>query len=74
MKNNDELNNKDLNNVSGGNSTLEKYLKSLVGKDKDKTLVDYGTGKTLDLDPSIKYEDDGNLLIVKREKDESKNS
>ena len=66
---NKKLNNKDLNGVSGGSSTLEKYLKSLVEKDKDKTMVDYGTGVALDLNPSVDYDENGNLIVIKREKD-----
>ncbi len=68
MKKNKQLNNKDLNGVSGGNN-LEKYLKSLAGKDKNKLLVDYGTGVKLDLDNTIDYEKSDNLIILKREKD-----
>ena len=69
MKTNNELNNKDLDNVSGGNSSLEKYLKDLVGKDKSKIIIDNGEGKQLDLNPSIDYEKDEKLIIIKREKD-----
>ena len=68
MKNNKKLNDKDLNNVAGG-SDLDKYLKSISGQDKDKMLVDYGTGVALDLNPSVDYDKLENLIIVKREKD-----
>lgn len=71
MKNNDELNNNNLNDIAGGSTDLEKYLKSLVGKDKDKNLVDYGTGVQLDLNPSIDYDKKENLLIVKREEEKA---
>lgn len=67
MNNDKELNNKDLNNVSGG-SNLDKYLKSLTGHDKSKALIDYGTGVQLDLDSTVQKEDDGNISIIKREK------
>lgn len=68
MKNNEELNNQNLENVSGGESSLEKYLKTLAGKDKDKMSVDYGTGVALDLNPSVDYDDRNNVHIIKREK------
>ena len=71
MKNNKKLDNKNLNDITGGSNDLEKYLKSLVGKDKDKNLVDYGTGVQLDLNPSIDYDKKENLLIVKREKEKA---
>lgn len=69
--NNKELNNQDLNNISGGKHNLEDYLKE-IKKDKEKPLVDYGTGKHLDLDPSIHWEDENNAHIIKREKDKPK--
>ena len=68
MKPTKELNDQELNNVSGGESSLDKYLKTLVGTDKNKILVDQGTGKTLDLNPAVKFEDDNNVYIIKREK------
>ena len=68
MESNKELKNKDLNSVSGGSSDLDKYLKTLAGKDKKDILVDQGDGIKLDLNPGVQYEDDGNLLIIKREK------
>ena len=64
MEDNKELNNKDLKDVAGG-SNLDKYIKILP--DKDKKLVDYGTGVALDLEPSIKYEEDGNIEIILRD-------
>ena len=66
MKNNKQLNDSDLNNIAGG-SDLDKYLKTLAGNDKNKELVDYGTGKALDLNPSVDYDKSENLIIVKRE-------
>ena len=63
-----ELQNDDLNNISGGNSNLDKYLKTLVGKDEDKMLVDYGTGVALDHDSTVAYEGNNNVYIIKREK------
>lgn len=64
-----KLRNRDLNAVSGGKGNLEDYLKKLVVKDKDKMLVDYGTGVELDHDSSVSYDESGNLLIVKSEKE-----
>lgn len=55
-------------------SSLEKYLKSLYVGDKNKRLVDYGTGVALDLNPSVDYDKSENLLIVKREKASEKNA
>ena len=66
MKSNKELDNQELDNVSGG-SILEKYLKHLTKR--DKPLVDKGTGAKLDLNPSTSSDEAGNLIIVKREKD-----
>ena len=62
------LNNKNLNKVSGGSSILDGYPK-IAKKDKDEFLVDYGSGVEIDLNPSIQYDEHGNLLVVKREKD-----
>ena len=64
-----KLRNRDLNAVSGGKGNLEDYLKKLVVKDKDKMLVDYGTGVELDHDSSVPFDESGNLLIVKSEKE-----
>lgn len=55
-------------------SDLEKYLKSLAGADKNKMLVDYGTGVELHAESTINYEESGNLLIIKREKGDAKNA
>ena len=68
MKSIEKLNSQDLDNVSGGDSKLEKYLKTIIEEDKNKILVDYGQGKKLDLDPGVRIDDDGNLLIIKRDK------
>ncbi len=73
MKSNKELNNDELDNVSGGGKNLEDYLKTVVEHDKNKILVDEGTGKQLDINPSIDINDDGNLIIVKREKGSQEN-
>ena len=62
-----QLNIEELDNVSGGDSKLDKYLKTIAGK--DKTLVDKGTGTILDLNPSVEPVDDGNLYIIKRDKE-----
>ena len=67
MKNDNKLNEKDLDNVVGG-SDLEKYLKQVTGNDKNKILVDEGTGKELKLDSTIDYDKADNLIIIKREK------
>lgn len=67
-KDRNELNNIDLNNVAGGKTNLEDYLKTLSGKDSKDKLVDYGTGVQLDLDPSVNYDDNNNVYIIKREK------
>lgn len=67
-KDRNELNNIDLNNVAGGKTNLEDYLKTLAGKDSKDKLVDYGTGVQLDLDPSVNYDDNNNVYIIKREK------
>ena len=67
MDNNKQLNDKLLDNVDGG-TDLEKYLKSLTGNDKNKVLVDYGTGVELDNNPSIDYDKQENIIIVKRDK------
>lgn len=64
-----ELNNNDLNNVSGGSSNLDKYLKVLTSKDKNNIIVDHGSETELVLKQSVEYEDDGNLHIIEREKD-----
>ena len=69
MKSNKELNNDELNNVSGGGKSLEDYLKTIVENDKNKILVDEGTGKQLDINPSVDLNDDSKLIIIKREKD-----
>lgn len=69
MKDNKELKIDDLNSVSGAGTNLEKYLKSLAGNDKSKVLVDYGTGIQLDLNPSVNYEENNNVRIIKREKE-----
>ena len=71
--NKNELNNEDLNKISGGKTNLDKYLKTLVGKDKDDILVDYGTGTQIDLNPSVDIDDNNNVYVIKREKDESHN-
>lgn len=63
-----ELGNEDLDNVSGGAKNLDDYLKTLVGQDKP-LIVDQGTGKSLELKPSITKDDDGNIYVIKREKD-----
>ena len=68
-KTKEELNNDDLNNVSGGKADLNKYLKELAGKDRNKVLVDNGDQEELVLNPSIPYANDGNLNIIEREKD-----
>ena len=68
-KTKEELNNDDLNNVSGGKADLNKYLKELAGKDRNKVLVDNGGQEELVLNPSIPYANDGNLNIIEREKD-----
>ena len=65
----EELNNDDLNNVSGGKADLNKYLKELAGKDRNKVLVDNDDQEELILNPSIPYANDGNLNIIEREKD-----
>ena len=67
MKSNKELNNHDLNSVSGGSNDLDEYLKTLAEESK-KVLVDYGTGEQLEVDPSVHQDNDGNLYIVEREK------
>lgn len=68
MKTYNELNNKDLNNVSAGGNKLIQYLKTLIGKDKNKIIVDSGDGKQLDLNPSIKVDDNNEVYVIKREK------
>lgn len=62
-----EINNKDLNDVTGGSNDLDDYLSKLAGKDKNEPLVDYGTGSQLDLDPSVQKDDEGKLIIINRE-------
>ena len=71
MKNNDELDNKNLNDIAAGSGVLDKYLKTIVEKDKDKNMIDYGTGVQLDLNPSVDYDKNENLLIIKREKEKA---
>ena len=68
MKTYNELNNKDLNNVSAGGNKLIQYLKTLIGKDKNKIIVDSGDDKQLDLNPSIKVDDNNEVYVIKREK------
>ena len=68
-KTKEELNIDDLNNVSGGKADLNKYLKELAGKDRNKVLVDNDNQEGLVLNPSIPYANDGNLNIIEREKD-----
>lgn len=69
-KNKKELNNNDLNNVSGGKTNLDKYLKDLSVKDKTKIIVDKGNGDELVLSQSVQYPKDANLdIIIEREKD-----
>ena len=63
-----QLKNKNLDSISGGSANLDKYLKKIDGKDKNDILVDYGSGVGLDINLSIQYEEDGNLHIIKREK------
>lgn len=68
MKDDKELNNTDLNRVSGGKNDLDNYLE-LLQKDGKKTLVDYDNETTLELDNDVKYHHDGNVDIVLRDKD-----
>ena len=56
-----------LNNVTGG-SDLDKYLKSIERKDKNKILVDYGSGTAIEHESNVDYDESGNLIIIKREK------
>lgn len=67
MKYNKIVNDEDLNNVTGG-SDLDKYLKSIERKDKNKILVDYESGTTIEHDSDVDYDKSGNLIIIKREK------
>lgn len=64
MKKVKKLNNIGLDNDSGGNIDLEKYLISL----QDKELIDRGTGIKLDIDPSTHNEKAGQLIVVKCDK------
>lgn len=68
MENNKELENPELENISGGNKKLDDYFKKIDGTVKNKMLVDYGTGVSLDLNPSVDYDKNDNVLIIKREK------
>ena len=68
MKVSKEINTKDLDNVSGGSSELEEYLKALKEKE-DKPLVDYGTGTETKTDPTVPFDDNNNTYIIKREKE-----
>ena len=68
-KTKEEINNDDLNDVSGGKADLNKYLKELAGKEKNRVLVDNGGQEELVLNPSVPYANDGNLIIVEREKE-----
>lgn len=63
-----QLKNIDLDSISGGSTNLDDYLKKIDGKGKNDILVDHGSGVGLDINPSIQYEEDGNLHIIKREK------
>lgn len=71
MKSKRKLNNEELNKISGGKNKLEKYLKSLDldEKEKERILADYDGGKKLDLNPSVPYDDDDNVYVLKRERD-----
>lgn len=60
-----EVKEENLNDVVGGHTDLEKYLKRI--KTDEKPLVDEGTGVQLTLDSTIQS-DDGKLIIIKREK------
>lgn len=64
-----ELDNKELDDVSGGNTNLDKYLKTLAGNDKNKNLVDYGTGTQLDHVSTVQYDSNNETYVLKREKD-----
>lgn len=63
-----KLNNNELNKATGGESTLEKYLKRIV-KGPKEILVDKGTGKKLELNNKVDCEDNNNVYVIKREKD-----
>ena len=66
------LNEEELEEVCGGrdgSTPLSKYLRELE-HDKGERLAAHGDGSALSLDPSVKYENEGNLLIVMREKQE----
>lgn len=54
-------------------SELEKYLKTLAGNNKNKKLVDQGTGTKISLDPSVEFDGD-NLNIVTRTKESTSNN
>lgn len=68
MKNNKQINDKDLKDISGGNS-LEQLLSELGEKDKKSTLVDYGDGSELKIDSGFECDESSKLIVVKREKD-----
>lgn len=57
MKDKIELSSKQLNNVSGGDATLDKYLKELAEKDKQQTLKDNDDGREIVLNPNFPLED-----------------
>ena len=61
-----ELTDDELEVVTGGQSQLDKYIRILV--ENDKKLVDTGTGIKLELNPTIKYEKEGNVEIILRDK------
>ena len=52
----------ELDHVAGGQADLDKYLKTLAGKERKP--VDFETGTQLKLDSTIRYEKDGNVQIV----------
>ena len=68
MKTNKKLNNQELDNVSGGKTNLDDYLKTIAGKGKNKILVGYGTGVELSNNSKIDHEENNNLIVIKREK------
>lgn len=68
MKSKKELNEQNLDEVAGGAADLDKYLKVLAGKEKDKPLVDIEDEKQLQLDSTVRYNDDGNVTIILRDK------
>ena len=66
------LTKEDLEQVAGGRDSstpLSKYLMELE-HDKGERLVAQGGGSTLSLDPGIKYENEDNLYVLMREKQE----